>query len=577
MKNKQILVEIATKIHNLGGDVYYVGGYVRDNILGLDNKDIDVEIHNISLEDTLSILRGYGKVDEVGKQFGVLKVWGLDIDFAFPRSERKVGEKHTDFEVDIDPYIGLKNASKRRDFTMNSILQNVLTNEYVDFYGGISDIKQKVICYVAEETFIEDSLRPLRACQFASRLDFEISPEVISLSQQMSYKQLSKERIKVELDKALLSKNPAKAFNYLLEMGILEQILPEIARLKDCPQNITYHPEGDVWKHTMLVLNEGALVKHKAKEPLYFMYACLLHDIGKPKSTILEDGKYTSKGHDIEGSKICVQVLDKITTEKDLKKYVEKMTLYHMKAHSLLKIKEFKVSKMMLDVEMNDLLLLNFCDISGREVSESQVNRVKEFKQKENLVRKLSNGSFGEIIPYIQGKDLINLGLSPSKEFKTILDNCFLLQLTGKSEKEIRIILENKYTKKKESIPIENVYLKHLGAINYGTQKNNKQEKLSIRFNQLRKGYAKKFKWNSTQQQIPYLTTIFLGEEKKKIYFFQDFCFVSSLDDSETSVLFHMYDSTKEERMKQLRKIFNYSKLNDFQKECIMSMYDNLK
>jgi len=134
------------------------------------------------VKDVKHILKKYGNVDEIGANFGVLMLKGLDIDFTFPRTESKTGNKHTDFEINVNPFLGVELASKRRDFTMNSIMQNVISGEYIDLYGGISDIKNKTIRYVDKNTFIEDALRPLRACQFASRLGFSIDRDVIEIS-----------------------------------------------------------------------------------------------------------------------------------------------------------------------------------------------------------------------------------------------------------------------------------------------------------------------------------------------------------------------------------------------------------
>lgn len=577
------LIQISKDIHSEGGDVYFVGGYVRDNILGLDNKDIDVEIHNISVDKVKNILSKYGSVDIVGASFGVLMLRGLDIDFAFPRTESRTGSKHTDFEITVNPYLGLEDASKRRDFTMNSIMQNVLTGEYIDLHGGISDIKNKVIKYVDKETFVEDALRPLRACQFASRLGFKVDPSVINLAKTMDYKNLSKERIVVELDKGLLkSDKPSIALNYLLEMGILNQIIPELVDLKGCEQNKEFHPEGDVWNHTMLVIDKGAQLKHKTNNPRFFMYACLLHDIGKPSTTEFDEkGILRSKNHDKVGADIAVSILNRLTTEKEIAKYVYSLTKYHMVAHKLLELKDYKIKKIMLDCDINDLLILNTCDISGRESSESSIQRLSKVKSKFEKINELSEGGFGVIEPYIQGRNLIELGMKPSKEFGELIKASFELQLQGKSKSDILEILNNRINPKPklETIVIEDIYLASVNRKEITVNKSDKREKLFKRFTVEAKNSQSPIKLNKTNNKnIPYLLVIMKNEDSvNKVFFFPDMCILTDTRLTKHKIVFDNYMFTLSERMGLLRKIIMSTNLKDNQRDFLMKIYSNLR
>lgn len=219
---------IAKEIDKKGGTVYLVGGLVRDSFIGEPNHDIDVEIHNISFSEVKHILSAFGEVDLIGSSFGILKIKGIDIDFAFPRTENNTGKNHTDFEVSIDPFMGTTQAAKRRDFTMNAIMKNILTNEVIDPFNGVADIASKTIRYVNADTFIEDPLRVLRAAQFASRFNFDIDPAIFNLAKTLDYTNLSRERISTELDKVLMGKHPKIGLQFLKDVGVFYQILPHL-------------------------------------------------------------------------------------------------------------------------------------------------------------------------------------------------------------------------------------------------------------------------------------------------------------------------------------------------------------
>lgn len=174
MNKLELVKKIALDVKNKGGKVYFVGGFVRDKLLGIESKDIDVEVFNISQEQLKDILSKYGDVDEIGKSFGILMLKGIDIDFAMPRTERKTSNGHNGFDIFINPYLSLEEASKRRDFTINSLMEDVLTGEIIDLWNGKKDLNSKVIRHIHDDSFIEDPLRVFRACQFASRFNFNI-------------------------------------------------------------------------------------------------------------------------------------------------------------------------------------------------------------------------------------------------------------------------------------------------------------------------------------------------------------------------------------------------------------------
>ena len=194
-----IAIKIAERVADAGGRAYCVGGFVRDKIMGRPCEDVDIEVHGISPDRLREILGGLGTPLSYGQSFGIYSLAGSGIDVAMPRREKKTGSKHTDFEVDVDPFIGTEEAARRRDFTINALMEDILSGEVIDHFGGLGDIRSGIIRHVDERTFAEDPLRVLRAAMFAARFGFEAAPETIELCRGMDLSDLSKERIEGEL------------------------------------------------------------------------------------------------------------------------------------------------------------------------------------------------------------------------------------------------------------------------------------------------------------------------------------------------------------------------------------------
>lgn len=222
---KKEVLQIAELIKSKGGKAYLVGGCVRAFFTGEAPKDFDFEVYGLSPLQLTDSLRLIGKVDMVGESFSVFKLYmgGEIYDLALPRTERKVGDKHTDFEVTADAFLAEKDACARRDFTMNAILYDPLTGEFVDFYGGIKDIKEGVIRHVKDESFVEDALRVLRAAQFSARFNFKIAEETVNLCKTIDLGHLSVERIREEFYKLLSAPYSEKGVEFLIEIGMFEK------------------------------------------------------------------------------------------------------------------------------------------------------------------------------------------------------------------------------------------------------------------------------------------------------------------------------------------------------------------
>lgn len=432
------IVEIAEAVKKVGGDMYFVGGYVRDKIIGIENKDIDVEIYNITPNKLREVLSQFGDVEEIGSSFGVLMIKGLDIDFAMPRTESKTGEGHRGFNVQVNPFLPTKEASRRRDYTINSIMENVLSGEIIDHWGGVEDLKKGIIRHIDPITFVEDPLRLYRGAQFASRFGFEVARETLELMASVSVDFLPKERVFEEFKKALLkSDKPSIAFNILKNVGVIsEHRFSQLYRLIGTNQNPDYHPEGDVWNHTMLVIDQATKFRDRVSNPIGFMLSALLHDIGKPYVTVLENGKIRSNGHDSVGAEEVDFILDEITANKELRAYIKSMIKWHMAPHFYYPVASDKaLRKLSMNVHIEDLLLLSQADHLGRE----GIVFDEELKIKEAWFRgKLQALSLEKKIkPIILGRDLVQMGYKPGKGFKNVLEQAFELQLEGFNKKEI--------------------------------------------------------------------------------------------------------------------------------------------
>ena len=431
LENKDIEMarKIARKVAEAGGRTFYVGGLVRDRVLGRENKDVDIEIHGITPEKLNEILESLGEVTKMGMSFGVFGLKKYDIDIAMPRKEKAIGRGHKDFEIYVDPFIGYEKAALRRDFTMNALMEDVLTGEILDFFGGQEDMKNRRIRHVNDVTFQEDALRVLRAAQFAARFEFEVAEETVELSRTMGLREIVSERIIGELDKAFLKAGkPSIFFEEMRKMGQLSYWFPEVEALIGVPQNPVYHPEGDAWTHTMMVLDAAAGLRKEAVYPEGFMMAALTHDLGKAESTTMDGDKIRSIGHEQAGIAIAQRLLDRISHEIRLKKYVLNMVELHMKPNMMAGARSKpKSTAHMFDASVcpEDLLLLAKADHLGKADEEP-------YDEKEAFLRDRLD-QYKELMarPFVQGRDLVAAGFEPGVEFTDALRYAHKMRLAG--------------------------------------------------------------------------------------------------------------------------------------------------
>ncbi len=326
LKDHPVVAPIVKRIGAASGKAYLVGGAVRDLVLDRAVNDIDIEVHGLTIDQLSSILAKEGPVSYVGKSFGVLKLHGTDTDWALPRTDT-AGRKP---EVHIDPNMGIYEALRRRDLTMNAMAIDLTTNEFVDPFHGREDIEERTLRSPAIEFFTEDPLRFYRVMQFIGRFDMYPDEILQEKCRHMSIEDVSVERIEREFEKLLLkSIRPSLGLRWLATLGRLHEILPELAHSEDIKQEPSWHPEGNVFEHLMQSLEAAAQIdKGTNQKNLVLRYAALTNDLGKISTSIEKDGRIKSPGHAAAGVSYARALLKRITRNVKLIKTVELLVKY---------------------------------------------------------------------------------------------------------------------------------------------------------------------------------------------------------------------------------------------------------
>jgi tRNA nucleotidyltransferase (CCA-adding enzyme) len=441
LKLHEKIIKLAEKISANGGRAMLVGGCVRDELMGVEPKDWDLEIYGIEPQKLREILEKFGEVNAVGEAFTVYKI-GQYLDVALPRREKKIGRGHKGFVVEGDPNMSFEEAARRRDFTINAILKDVLTGEIIDCYNGRADIENKVLRVVSKETFAEDSLRVLRAAQFAARFEFAIDAETVEICRAIDLTDLPKERIWNELEKLLLkSEKPSVGLQYFYNLNIADQLFPELVSLVGVPQEAEWHPEGNVDVHTLMVIDEARKLIDDLdySKQVTVMLAALCHDFGKPATTKFFDGRWRSHAHDEAGIEPTISFLDKLgiftLDGYDVRKQIIEIVRYHLLPGMFYKSQpgDGAFRRLARKVETDLLYRVAKADSLGRnpewlpkekwfkaEAQEWFIERVRELHIEHEPPQRI-----------LMGRHLIELGLEPSAEFKQILDVVYEKQLDG--------------------------------------------------------------------------------------------------------------------------------------------------
>ena len=293
---------MARSVRDAGGRALIVGGWVRDRLMGRTSKDVDLEVYGVPAPRLRELLAAFGSVNTVGESFTVYKVAGIDV--ALPRRESKTGPGHRGFEVTGDPDLPFEEAARRRDFTINAVAWDPLTGEYLDPFDGRRDLEARVLRAVDPLTFGDDSLRVLRAVQFAARFELSVEPGTIEICRRLPLDDLPPERVWGEIEKLLLhAARPSRGWALALELGIIDRLFPELQALVGCPQEPEWHPEGDVWVHTLMVVDQARTRIDDLERPqqITVMLGAVCHDLGKPPTTAFVDGRIRSIDHEQAG------------------------------------------------------------------------------------------------------------------------------------------------------------------------------------------------------------------------------------------------------------------------------------
>ena len=422
--------EVAELVKSAGGRALLVGGCVRDRLLGGEPKDFDIEVYGLSPEMLQKTLSRKFNLDLVGVSFGVIKLHGHDIDVALPRRETKLGEGHRAFEMEYDPNLPIEEASARRDFTVNAIYMDPLTGEIVDPWNGRADLKQGILRHVSDH-FREDPLRVLRGMQFVARFDLTAAPETIEICRSMTPEGLAQERLMGEWSKLLLQgKKISKGLNFLRDVGWVKYY-PELEALISCEQDPQWHPEGDVWNHTLCCLDATEQWR-TGVDDLIVGLAVLCHDFGKPACSKFDPVKkrIRSLGHDEEGVAPTLSFLRRLTNEERLFKEVPPLVRMHMRPFAMWRDKSSDGAIRRLAakvVRIDRLCRVAAADDAGRPpFPRDPTSYLWLAEQAKRLEVEAAAPK-----PIVMGRHLLELGMKPGPEFKRILDRCFEAQLDG--------------------------------------------------------------------------------------------------------------------------------------------------
>jgi len=427
--------EIARAVRARSGRALVVGGWVRDRVLGIDSKDIDIEVFGIPAAELPAFLAPFGRVEPIGQSFPVYKIGTIDI--GLPRRESKAGRGHKGFVVEGDPSMSVEEAARRRDFTINAIAWDPLTDEFLDPFRGRDDLRRRLLRAVDPDTFGDDSLRVLRAVQFAARFELTLEAGTAALCRAIKLDDLPSERIWGEIEKLLLrARHPSIGFALALDLGVIDQLFPEMQALVGCQQEPEWHPEGDVWVHTLMVIDEARqrIDDLDRADRLIVMLGAVTHDFGKPATTALIDGRIRSLNHEEEGVAPSAVFLDRLNIHsidgRDVRAQVLGLVAHHLKPGML-----YKVRHELTDGAFRRLAQKANLELLARVAKSDCLGRTGTFdctamdwfleKARELGVDRSPPK------PLLLGRHLLELGMTPGPEIGALLKRVYEKQLDG--------------------------------------------------------------------------------------------------------------------------------------------------
>ena len=426
---------VALAIREAGGRALCVGGFVRDRLLERASEDLDLEVFGIPEDQLPALLTTLGRVEPVGQAFPVYKLGHIDV--ALPRRESKSGRGHKGFIVQGDHTMAFADAARRRDFTINAIGWDPLTDEYLDPFDGRADLARRLLRVVDPATFGDDSLRVLRALQFAARFELTIDADTAAICRAIPLDDLPAERIWGEFEKLLLKAlRPSIGFALARELGVIEQILPEMVPLYDCPQDAEWHPEGDVWTHTLMVIDEARKRNDDLDRPRLatLMLSAVCHDLGKPATTAMIDGRVRSPGHEAAGVPLATAILDRLNLNTldnfDVRTQVLGITAEHLRPSAFYKQKDTVTDgafrRLAQKVNLELLVRFDRADCHGR-AGTFDCSAMDWFIERARTL----GVEHKPPSPILLGRHLLALGVSAGPRMGKILRAVYELQLDG--------------------------------------------------------------------------------------------------------------------------------------------------
>jgi len=436
---------VATLLHALaplfdaiiraGGRPLLVGGAVRDVLLGLAPADVDVEVYGIDGNTLTAALALFGRIDAVGRSFGVLKLRlnGYNVDVALPQRRHPLPGGKRGALPDVDPGLEPRDALARRDFTFNALAMTP-SGELLDFFGGREDLQARTLRHTST-AFGDDPLRVLRAMQLAARFDLRLAPETASLCRTLLpvAGSIAPDRIWREWQKwALLGTRPSAGLRALDDSSWLT-LYPELALLQGCLQHAHFHPEGDVWTHTLHVCDGAARLADRdeldARERVVLLFAALCHDLGKPATTVVEvDGTVRSPGHAQEGVPLAQSFLARIRAPHWLEQPVASLVREHL-AHLSAPPTPRTVRRLAARLVPATLVQwerLLEADASGRPPLPPE-RPGRAFL----AVAEAEGTATRQPPPLVYGRDLIAVGIKPGPRLGALLRRAYEAQLDG--------------------------------------------------------------------------------------------------------------------------------------------------
>lgn len=438
MRIPEILKQIAARIDKEGGIPILVGGVVRDFLLGLECKDLDVEVFNLQYHHLLTLLKKFGKVSAVGKAYGVLKLStsGYHFDFSLPRNDLKTGSGHRGFSITTDPEMPFRSAAARRDFTINSLGYHLLNQKFLDEYGGRSDLENRILRVVDPNTFGEDPLRVLRGIQFAARFNLTVPGETRTIMSSLidTLDELPRERVFKEIQKLLLeAKRPSDGIKIADDIGVVKKLFPELNALHAIANDPNWYADLNAWDHTLQVIDEAAKLKSADLfEDTAMMLAALCHDFIRLNPAEFIDEKWTRyfKTHPCPTVTRCF--LNRLTNEIKMIETVDTLVseqLIMKRLNRSSQLKNGDLRRLALKVNIPLLVRVAKADFYG---SFNGKNRPAHFPAGEWLLERyhaLKLNDLRNLQPVLLGRHLITLGLKPGPFFGQILTEAYQRQL----------------------------------------------------------------------------------------------------------------------------------------------------